>query len=167
MLGNFAWFFCRPRIFFEVNFNKSLRKNTIRVSNSFNPDQSDCSVVPDLVPTFTNSLDPDQAQQNVRPDLDPNWLRLIVFLKYFFEKANFEKLRCPDLQKSYRNTIRVTNSLDLGPKKLIWPRGYTSFFMLNSTEHQIPTAHKNLILTNGEVSCFKSLQSCIYHANKC
>ena len=26
---------------------------------------------------------------------------------------------------------------------LPWPRGYTTFFMLNLTEHEISTAHKN------------------------
>ena len=83
--------------FFKVNFNKSLRKYTIRVSYSLNPYQSPYSVVPELLPTFANSLDPDQAQQNIRPDLDPNWLRLIVFLKYLFEKANFEKTQMPRL----------------------------------------------------------------------
>ena len=37
--------------------------------------------------------------------------------------------------------------------------------MLNSTEHEIPPANKNLkIPTNKEVSCFKSLRGCIYHA---
>ena len=42
-----------------------------------------------------------------------------------------------------------------------------NFFMLNSTEHEISTAHKAKILTNKEVSCFMSLRCCIYHANKC
>ena len=27
--------------------------------------------------------------------------------------------------------------------KLIWPRGYKTYFMLNSTEQEISTAHKN------------------------
>ena len=45
-----------------------------------------------LLITFTNSLDPDQDQQNVGPDLDPSCLTLIVFLKEFFEKVNFEKV---------------------------------------------------------------------------
>ena len=40
-------------------------------------------------------------------------------------------------------------------------------FMLNSTEYEISTAHKSKIPTNEEVSCFKSLRCCIYHANKC
>ena len=40
---------------------------------------------------FANSLDQDQAQQNVRPDLDPIYLTLMVFLKEFFEKIDFEK----------------------------------------------------------------------------
>ena len=26
---------------------------------------------------------------------------------------------------------------------MIWPRGYKTFFMLNSTEHKISTAHTN------------------------
>ena len=50
---------------------------------------------------------------------------------------------------------------------MTWPRGYKAFFMLNSTEHEISTAHKTKIPTNKEVSCFKSLRCCIYHANKC
>ena len=44
-----------------------------------------------LLITFANSLDPDQARQNVGPDLDPNCLTLMVFLKEFFEKDDFEK----------------------------------------------------------------------------
>ena len=38
------------------------------------------------------------------------------------------------------------------------------FFMLNSTEHKISSAHKTKIWTNKEISCFKSLTCCIYHA---
>ena len=48
-----------------------------------------------------------------------------------------------------------------------WPRGYKTFFMLNSTEHEISTAHKNKNTNKKEVSCFKSFKCCIYHANKC
>ena len=44
-----------------------------------------------LLITFANSSDPDQARQNVGPDLDPNCLTLMVFLKEFFEKVDFEK----------------------------------------------------------------------------
>ena len=44
--------------------------------------------------------------------------------------------------------------------------GYKTFFMLNSTEHEISTAHKAKIPTNKEVSCFKS-RCYVYHANKC
>ena len=46
----------------------------------------------------------------------------------------------------------------------IWPQGYKNIFMLNSTEHEISTAHKTKMPTNEDVSCFKSLR-CIYHAN--
>ena len=35
------------------------------------------------------------------------------------------------------------------------------------TEHKFLTIHKINILTNEEVSCFKSLICCIHHANKC
>ena len=42
------------------------------------------------------------------------------------------------------------------------PRGYKTFFVLNSIEREISTAHKNKIPTNGEVSCYK-----LYHASKC
>ena len=45
------------------------------------------------------------------------------------------------------------------------PRGYKTFFMLNSTEHKISTAKKTKIPTNEEISCFKSLRCCIYLAN--
>ena len=52
--------------------------------------------------------------------------------------------------------------LDSGSFLKTWPRAYTTFFMLNSTEHK-----KTKILKNEELSCFKSLRCCIYHANKC
>ena len=42
--------------------------------------------------------------------------------------------------------------------------------MLNSTEHEISTAHKHFffkIPTNEELSCFKYLSIYIYHADEC
>ena len=43
---------------------------------------------------FANSLNPDQDRQNVGPDLNPIPLTLlIVFLKAFFEKVDFEKCK--------------------------------------------------------------------------
>ena len=53
LLGNFACLFCRLLIFFKIILKKKIR-NTIRVSNS---------------------LDPDQARHFVRPDLGPNCLQ--------------------------------------------------------------------------------------------
>ena len=41
--------------------------------------------------SLANSLDPDQARLNVGPDLGPDCLTLMVFLKEFFEKVDFEK----------------------------------------------------------------------------
>ena len=41
---------------------------------------------------FCEQLDPDQDRQNVGPDLDPNCFdTLMVFLKEYFEKVDFEK----------------------------------------------------------------------------
>ena len=57
-----------------------------------------------LVVTFSNSLEPDQVRQNVGPDLDLNYLSLIVLLKEFFEKANFEK-RQQMTSKSLKNYL--------------------------------------------------------------
>ena len=39
--------------------------------------------------------------------------------------------------KNYLNT-----DTDLDSEKWIWPQGYTTFFMLNSAEHEIFPAHK-------------------------
>ena len=44
-----------------------------------------------LLIAFVNSLDPDQARQNVGPDLGANCLTLMVSLKVYFEKVNFEQ----------------------------------------------------------------------------
>ena len=46
-----------------------------------------------LLITFAKRWDPDQGGQNIGGNLDPNCLTLIVFLKVFFEKAEFEKRR--------------------------------------------------------------------------
>ena len=43
--------------------------------------------------TFVNSLDPGQDWQNVGPDLDQNCLTLMAFLKEFFEKDDFTKIK--------------------------------------------------------------------------
>ena len=40
MLGNFACFFCRLQIFLKLTFSKKYFRNTIRVSNSLDPDQA-------------------------------------------------------------------------------------------------------------------------------
>ena len=63
---------------------------------------------------------------------------------------------------SHMNTWKQENN----PSKATRPRGYKTFFMLNSTEQKLQLLIKTKIPTNKEVSCFKSLR-CIYHANKC
>ena len=52
-------------------------------------------------------------------------------------------------------------------RRKLRPWGYKACFMINSTEHEISTAHKTKIPTKEEVSCLKSLRCWIYHANKC
>ena len=52
---------------------------------------------------FANSLDPDQAQQN----LDPNCL--MVFLKEFFKKRDFEKLTTKYLRQQGSESIKYHN----------------------------------------------------------
>ena len=59
--------------------------------------------------TFANSMDTDQARQNVCSDLGPNCLTLMVFLKEFFEKVDFEKNQ--QTTKSM-NRQRVNGSFD-------------------------------------------------------
>ena len=58
-----------------------------------------------LLITFANTLDLDQDRQYVGPDLNPNHLRLIMFLKEFFEKSfNLEK-NSADKNKSMKNYL--------------------------------------------------------------
>ena len=51
------------------------------------------------------------------------------------------------------------------PDTYIGPRGYKTFFMLNSTEYELQLLMKTRIPTH-KVSNFKSLKCCIYRANK-
>ena len=39
--------------------------------------------------------------------------------------------------------------------------------LLNSTEHEISTAHQTKMLNNNKFSCFEILRCFIYHAHKC
>ena len=58
------------------------------------------------------------------------------------------------------------NSSFLGKAPEARLRGYKTFSMLNSAEHEISTAHNTKIPRKKEVSCFKSLR-CIYPADEC
>ena len=49
MLGNFACFFVVCGFFFKINFSKKSLRNTIRVSNSLDPDQAERFVGPDIL----------------------------------------------------------------------------------------------------------------------
>ena len=64
-------------------------------------------------------------------------------------------------------TLTATQQQEYNKSKASRLRGYKTFFLLNSTEHEFSTDHKTKTPTNEEVSCFKSLRCCIYHANKC
>ena len=47
------------------------------------------------------------------------------------------------------------------------PRGYKTFSCAVQMNTKFQLLIKTKIPTNEEVSCFKSLRCCIYHANKC
>ena len=49
-----------------------------------------------------------------------------------------------------------------------WPQGNKTFFVLDSSEHEISQMLiKTKMLKNKDFSCFPTLRCCIYHANKC
>ena len=50
---------------------------------------------------------------------------------------------------------------------LVWPRGYKTFFILNSTEHEISNAHKHKNTNKKKKFLVLRLRGCIYHVNKC
>ena len=51
-----------------------------------------------LLITFAKSLEPDQALQVVGPGLELNCVTLMVFLKEFSEKVDFEKNQRDDIK---------------------------------------------------------------------
>ena len=55
-----------------------------------NLDLALCLFVPSAY-NLCKQLRPRSGRQNVEPDLDPNCLTLMVFLKCFFKKVDFEK----------------------------------------------------------------------------
>ena len=69
---------------------------------------------------------------------------------------------------SFRNTIRVSISLDLDHAHgFVSLRPGPEVIKLFSYATQLSMKFQLLIKTNEEVFCFKSLSCCIYHANKC
>ena len=94
----------------SIWFRRYLKNSTIRFNILFNSCDLEIEVngIKSLTlcllvssATFANTLDPDQAQQNVEPGLDPNCSTLMVFLKEFFEKVDFENMS--RRQKSMQN----------------------------------------------------------------
>ena len=59
MLGNFSCFCCRLLTFFKFTFPKNSFRNTIRVTNSLDPDQNRHFVGPDLGPSCLQRLSVD------------------------------------------------------------------------------------------------------------
>ena len=66
----------------------------------------------------SNSLVPDLVRLSIWPNLDPNGYQQTT------------------------NEIQTRYFQGSGPYEP-WPRGYKTFFMLNSTEHKISTVHKH------------------------
>ena len=67
-------------VFLKENFENVIFENSHQMSTKV------CL----LLMSFANSWDPDQDRQNVGLDLDPTLDTLIVLLKEFFEKVDFE-----------------------------------------------------------------------------
>ena len=61
--GEFFMLFCRLLIFFKINFFINSLRNTIRVSNSLDPDQARHFVGPDLGPNCLQRLTADDTSR--------------------------------------------------------------------------------------------------------
>ena len=59
LVGFFVVFFVICGFFFKLSFSKNFIRNTIRVSNSLNPDQAQHFVGPDLGPNCLQRLSAD------------------------------------------------------------------------------------------------------------
>ena len=55
-------FFCRLLIFFKIDLSNNSFSNTVRVSNSLEPDQFRQNVGPDLVPNCLQKLSADNTK---------------------------------------------------------------------------------------------------------
>ena len=62
MMGNFYDFLSSAKKFSKSTFSKNSFRNTIRVSNSLDPDQARRSVGPDLVPNCMQKLSADDTR---------------------------------------------------------------------------------------------------------
>ena len=69
MLGNISCFFCNLLTFFEINFSKNSFKNTIRVSNSLDPEQDPHFVGPDQGPNRLQRLSADYKKGRAGKEL--------------------------------------------------------------------------------------------------
>ena len=65
-----------------------------------------------------------------------------IFNSYQLEQSLFSYIGC--LEVFFISFKEHSVSKEWIHRSDAWPRGYDTFFMLNSTEHEISTAHKNL-----------------------
>ena len=97
---NFTFFLSFVILFFSRStFSKSSFRNTIRVSNSLDPNKNLHFVGPDLVPNCLQKLSDDKVFWGI--------FSCFFVVCWLFSKSTFSK-------KSFRNTIRVSNGLDPG-----------------------------------------------------
>ena len=93
MLGNFACFFCCLLIFSKSTFSKNSFRNTIRVSNSLDPDQARHFVGPVLGPgpSCLQKLSADDTMRqrvNSAPDLIVGKELMLSLTKILYNKDN-------------------------------------------------------------------------------
>ena len=75
--------FCRLLIFFKINFWKNSFRNTIRMSNSLDPDQARRIVGPDLGPNCLPKLSADDTGRQRVNQNATSWIRNFKSLSFF------------------------------------------------------------------------------------
>ena len=71
MQGNFSYFRCRLLTFFKLTFSKNSSRNTIRVSNTLDPDQDRHTVGPVLGLNCLQRLSAEDNSCQYEPVFDP------------------------------------------------------------------------------------------------
>ena len=109
MPGNFLCYYCRLLTFFKINFFKKAFRNTIRVSNILDPDQARRFVGSYLGLNCLQRLPAGDTSRQIHVvAINSSHARVIFFMLLLSSADFFQNLLFQN--KSFRNTIRVSNS---------------------------------------------------------